>query len=263
MRLLKIADDDSFILKQFVETQAPPYAILSHTWGTGKDDEVTYQDIIAKTGKSKPGFKKLEFCSTQAKADGLHYFWVDTCCIDKASSAELTQSLNSMYRWYKNAARCYVYLSDVSLRTQDGVSSHIEWESAFCSSRWFKRGWTLQELLAPCIVVFYSKDGVRLGNKKTLQQQITTITRIPAEALCGQSLSTFSVEERLLWAEKRQTTAEEDKAYCLLGIFEVSLPVIYGEGHLRAMTRLDREIRESASSFSQARGEVYTSVSSP
>jgi len=159
-----------------------------------------------------------------------------------------------MYRWYKNAARCYVYLSDVSVRTEDGISNHTEWESAFHNSRWFTRGWTLQELLAPSIVVFYSQDGVRLGDKKTLQQQITTITGIVVEALRGQPLSTFSIEERLLWAEKRQTTEEEDKAYCLLGIFEISLPVIYGEGQLRAMTRLDREVRESASHFSQARG---------
>jgi hypothetical protein len=261
MRLLKIDDDDSFILEQFTENQAPPYAILSHTWGTGKDKEVTYQDVIAKTGKSRPGFKKLEFCSFQAKADGLHYFWVDTCCIDKSHEKELTTALNSMYRWYKNAARCYVYLSDVSVRTQDGESNHVEWESAFYTSRWFTRGWTLQELLAPSIVVFYSQDGVRLGDKKTLQRQITTITGIAVEALRGQQLSTFSVEERLLWAEKRQTTEEEDKAYCLLGIFEISLPVINGEGQLRAMRRLEREIRESASPFTQARGNISTTVS--
>jgi hypothetical protein len=135
-----------------------------------------------------------------------------------------------MYRWYKKAARCYVYLSDVSVLTQDGGSTNTEWESAFYNSRRFTRGWTLQELLAPSIVVFYSQDSMRLGDKKTLQQQITTITGIAIEALRGQPLSTFSVEERYLWAEKRQTTEEEDKAYCLLGIFEISLPVIYREG---------------------------------
>lgn len=264
MRLLKIVDD-GLSLELFPKDKTPPYAILSHTWGSGKDDEVTYQDVVAKTGKSKPGFKKLEFCGAQATNDGLHYFWVDSCCIDKSHEKELTTALNSMYKWYKNAVRCYVYLSDVSVRSQDGRSAHIEWESAFHNSRWFTRGWTLQELVAPSIVVFYSQEGVRLGNKKTLQQQITTIAGISAEALCGQPLSTFSVEERLQWADKRQTTEEEDKAYCLLGIFEVSLPVIYGEGQLRAMTRLNREIRDSASlSSSQARGnniQMYSHLS--
>jgi hypothetical protein len=247
MRLLKINDDGSFSLELFPKDKTPPYAILSHTWGAGKDEEVTYKDVIDKTGDKRPGFKKLEFCGKQARADGLHYFWVDTCCIDKSSSAELGESINSMFRWYQNAARCYVYLSDVSVRTQDGVSEHTEWESAFRNSRWFTRGWTLQELLAPKIVIFYSQDRERLGDKKSLGQQIAEVTAIPLEALQGQSPSEFSVEERFLWVEKRQTTKEEDKAYCLLGIFNVFLPLIYGEGQLNAIRRLNKEVRELAS----------------
>jgi hypothetical protein len=256
MRLLKIDDDGGFKLEWFPKDKIPPYAILSHTWGTGKDDEVVYRDVIENTGSNKPGFKKLKFCGTQAKADGLHYFWVDTCCIDKSNNNELTTAINSMFRWYRNAARCYVYLSDVSVRTEDGESPHVEWESAFHNSRWFERGWTLQELLAPKIVIFYSQDHVRLGDKKSLEQQIVNITGVAAEALRGRTLSDFSIEERFLWAEKRQTTEEEDKAYCLLGIFNVVLPLVYGEGQSSAMRRLNKEVRESMSTGSQPTGNV-------
>jgi hypothetical protein len=214
MRLLKLNDDGSFSLEWFSEDKAPPYAILSHTWGTGKDDEVTFKDLKDGTGNNKPGFQKLQFCGNQAKHDDLHYFWVDTCCIDKTNHVELSEAINSMFQWYQKAAKCYVYLSDVS------VSKHVEWESAFRNSRWFRRGWTLQELLAPKIVDFYSRDGVRLGDKSSQKQQIAEVTKIAVEALQGQPLSTFSVEERFSWVEKPQTTKKEDMAYCLLGIFK-------------------------------------------
>jgi hypothetical protein len=257
MRLLKIEDDGRCSLEWFPKDKVPLYAILSHTWGTGQNDEVTYKDIINGTGSNKPGFQKLTFCGNQAKADGLHYFWVDTCCIDKPNYTELSEAINSMFRWYQKATRCYVYLSDVSMHTQDG-QSHIEWESAFRNSRWFTRGWTLQELLAPEIVVFYSQDHVRLGDKKSLEQQITDITGISADVLQGhRMLSDFSIEERILWVEKRQTTVEEDKAYCLLGVFGVFLPLIYGEGQLNAMKRLNKEVRESARTGSPLTGNNY------
>src|SRR5205085_2820987 len=146
----------------------------------------------------------------------------DTVCIDKSNNNELTEAINSMFRWYGNAARCYVYLLDILVRTQDGDVTNIEWESAFRNSRWFTRGWTLQELLAPKIVEFYSRDHVRLGDKRSLEQQIHEITGITVEALQGRYLCDFGVEERLRWGEKRQTTEDEDEAYCLLGIFEIS-----------------------------------------
>jgi hypothetical protein len=157
-----------------------------------------------------------------------------------------------MFRWYRNAARCYVYLADVLVHTQDG--QFAEWESAFRSSRWFTRGWTLQELLAPRIVEFYSQDPVGLGDKASLKRQIQKITSITIRALEGQSLSEFSVEERFRWGEKRQTTEKEDMAYCLLGIFDISLPLIYGEGQSKAMERLRNEIGRSANT-----GPRYTS----
>jgi hypothetical protein len=236
------------------------YAILSHTWGSD-NEEVSFKDITDGTGSNKAGYQKLRFCGQQAKSNGLHYFWVDTCCINKSDSSELQRAINSMFRWYQKASRCYVYLSDVSLYSQDGRFLHIEWESAFRNSRWFTRGWTLQELIAPKAVEFYSRDHIRLGDKYTLERQITEITGIAKEALREQSLSDFSVEERFLWAEKRQTTEDEDKAYCLLGIFNIFLPLIYGEGQLNAMRRLYKEIKESASNGLQLEGEISNDLS--
>jgi hypothetical protein len=258
MRLLKLNDDGRFSLVWFPKDEIPPYAILSHTWGRGEDDEVTFKDLIDGTGDKKKGFQKLQFCGNQAKADDLHYFWVDTCCIDKSNNNELTTAINSMFRWYQNASRCYVYLSDVSVHTQDGQSRHLEWESAFRNSRWFTRGWTLQELLAPKIVEFYSRDRTRLGDKRSLEQQIHEVTGIAVEALQGRHLRDFSVEERLRWREKRQTTEEEDGAYCLLGIFEIFISLKYGEGRKNAMDRLQRKVRKSLNARSQLSCKIPT-----
>jgi Heterokaryon incompatibility protein (HET) len=257
MRLLKFNDGGGgFSLQLFQKDKIPPYAILSHTWGKGEDDEVTFKDIIDGNGENKSGFQKLQFCGKQAKADDLHYFWVDTCCIDKSNSTELQTAINSMFKWYQNAARCYVYLSDISVRTQDG-QPYVEWESTFRNSRWFTRGWTLQELLAPKIAEFYSRDHVRLGDKKSLEQQIHKTTGIAIEALQGRYLGDFSVDERLKWGETRQTAEEEDIAYCLLGIFDVSMPLVYGEGYEKAMKRLLREIEEFGQNMTRSLGEFF------
>ena len=225
--------------------RSDPYAILSHTWGQGEDVEVTYADIVSNTGKgkSKPGYRKLRFCSEQAARDGLDYFWVDTCCTDKSQQAEYGEAIKSMFRWYQGAERCYVYLSDVSMRAQDG-SAHVEWQSAFRNSRWFRRGWTLQELLAPKIVEFYSRDCIRLGDKISLLDAICTVTSIDAGALTGQLLSQFSIEERLRWGEGRETAIEEDQAHYLLGIFDVHLPLIPVDGGANAMRRLLDEVHK-------------------
>jgi hypothetical protein len=238
MHLLKLEDNATVSLVAFAKHSIPRYAILSHTWGR-EDEEVSYKDVKNGTGSSKAGYQKLLFCGNQARSNDIYYFWVDTCCIDKSDSSELQRSINSMFRWYRDASRCYVYLSDVSQDT-------LEWKSAFRNSRWFKRGWTLQELIAPKIVQFYSKNQVFLGDKITLEQQITEISGIPKEALQGHSLSNFSIAERFRWAETRETSEEEDNAYCLFGIFDVFLPLIYGEGQANAIRRLQKEIDESA-----------------
>lgn len=133
MRLLQIQDSGKFSLVERVGNDIPPYAILSHTWGPSKD-EVTYHDLLNGTGRNKMGYCKLEFCRKQAEQDRLQYFWVDTCCIDKTSSAELSEAINSMYSWYQAAEVCYAYLADVPSN------------NTFSCSRWFTRGWTLQEL---------------------------------------------------------------------------------------------------------------------
>jgi hypothetical protein len=237
MRLLYTADDGRLSwTDDLVGEQIPPYAILSHTW---EGQEVAYKDlqnhkdIEDVDARFRGGYQKIFFCATQAKRDGLDHFWVDTCCIDKANNTELSEAINSMFRWYQNARKCYVYLSDVENDTLDG-----EGEPAFMQSRWFTRGWTLQELLAPELVEFFSSEKARLGDKESLKHIIHETTKVPIQALSGSKLSEYSVSERFSWAEHRQTTREEDKAYCLLGVFGVHLPLIYGEGEENALDRL-------------------------
>ena len=234
IQLVSITDDDN----------PPPYAILSHTWTDGQ--EVTYNELVTGTGKDKTGYAKIRFCVERAAKDKIQYCWVDTCCIDKSSQHETQTAINSMFRYYQRATKCYAYLLDVevSKEVSDAKACPISWMQAFRRSRWFTRGWTLQELLAPASVEFFSKDSQLLGSKISLEREVHEITQIPMAALSGQSrLSSFSVEERLSWSANRETTLREDKVYCLLGIFEVFLPLIYGEGEAYAESRLRAEIQ--------------------
>lgn len=244
MRLLECNNDGEFSLVAFVSDDIPPYAILSHRWGA---EEVTFKDLADGTCKNNAGYGKIRFCGEQARRDGLQYFWVDTCCIDKSNSTELAEAINSMFRWYRNAAKCYVYLSDVS-RSPLGLAneSNEPWESTFRKSGWFTRGWTLQELIAPASVEFFSKEGELLGNKVSLERHICEITGVPVKALRGGSLPDFSVTERMLWVANRETTCKEDIAYSLLGIFDVNMPLIYGEGGEKALKRLKEEIEKAS-----------------
>jgi hypothetical protein len=245
MRLLKCRPGDGgFELITLDDNSAPPYAILSHTWTA--DQEVTYNELLDGRGTDKSGYAKLRFCGERAAANSLEYFWVDTCCIDKTTSDELSTAINSMFRWYQRAARCYVYLTDVSMPEEvtNAEAFRISWEQAFRCSRWFTRGWTLQELLAPASVEFFSREGKLLGSRVSLEQEIHEITSIPTKALRGQKLSEFSIEERMRWAAARTTTVKEDKIYCLLGIFGVFLSLIYGEGEEYATLRLKEEIQK-------------------
>jgi hypothetical protein len=241
MRLLQYKNGSDFRLTEFFESDIPKYAILSHRW---EAEEVTFEDLQNGTGTKKAGYEKIRFCGEQARRDGLEYFWVDTCCIDKSSSAELSQAINSMFRWYYKSAKCYAYLLDVSKTTVSTDS--LAWELAFRNSNWFTRGWTLQELIAPKLVEFFSKEGKLLGDKSTLEQQVCEITGIPAKALRGSPLCDFSIAERMSWAGRRETTCEEDHAYSLLGIFDISIPVIYGEGKDKAMRRLREDIEKAS-----------------
>jgi ankyrin repeat protein len=246
MRLLHVHDDGTFSLVERTGNLIPPYAILSHTWGSSKD-EVTYHDVCTNTGKEKIGYNKLVFCAQQAVKDDLRYFWVDTCCIDKTSSAELAEAITSMFRWYNASNRCYVYMTDVSAgkRKADYENYDSTWEPVLRSSKWFTRGWTLQELLAPRIVQFFSKEGKLLGDKLSLEQQIHEVTHIPIIALRGAPMTKYSIHERMSWMSNRQTTREEDRVYSLLGLFGVSMAPLYGEGEKTAFRRLQREINDT------------------
>lgn len=264
MRLIKRLQGGGFELTSHNDDTPPLYAILSHTWIEGQ--EVTYNDLMDGTGGKKSGYNKIRFCSDRAAADGHEYLWIDTCCINKSDSQELSTAINSMFHWYKGAATCYVYLSDVSLAHEVANAKDLPTESlkAFRRSRWFTRGWTLQELLAPATVVFFCKQGRRLGDKKSLEQEIHEITQIPVSALRGSSLDAFSVEDRIGWAAKRTTTLKEDKVYCLLGIFGIFLPLIYGEGKVYAELRLREEIqqRQAGRGFENSR-DLSSTFSAP
>jgi hypothetical protein len=243
MRLLNVKTQK---FEDFYGDNVPPYAILSHRWG---DEEVTFQDI--KSGRLSGWRKswsrpvKLEGCRLQAKKDNLSYIWIDTCCIDKTNSAELAEAINSMFAWYKNAARCYAYLSDV--RSFDDPQ---EPQSMFRTSSWFTRGWTLQELLAPKELHFYDSKWEPIGTKSELSSIIGEVTRIPRAFLIGWAgLHEASVAQRMSWAANRVTTRTEDIAYCLLGLFGVTMPMIYGEKE-QAFVRLQLEIMKNSDDHS-------------
>jgi hypothetical protein len=225
-------------LTSFEENAIPPYAILSHTWGA---DEVSFQDIHdLRVASKKAGYKKIEYVCRDALWRDLEYVWIDTCCIDKTSSAELSEAINSMFRWYRNATYCYAYLTDVPCWTENCDYSD------FSESRWFTRGWTLQELLAPERLYFFSFDGVSFGSKHSLSEQISKITGIGEPFLTGvNTLSQASIAKRMSWASRRNTTRTEDLAYCLLGIFGINMPLLYGEAE-KAFTRLQEEIMKNS-----------------
>lgn len=236
-------------LSSFFDKWRPPYAILSHTWGT---EEVTFEDLkqfhegslrqhpFSSLVSSRAGWRKIEACCDQALRDGLKWVWIDTCCIDKSSSAELSEAINSMFAWYRDSKVCYAFLSDVDEACED-IS---EPTSSFRSSRWFTRGWTLQELLAPRHIIFFSSDWSIIGpltKGSKLSEVAGEITSIHSAFLEGLDLRKANIAVRMSWASERVTTRKEDMAYCLLGIFDVNMPLLYGES-TKAFDRLQEEI---------------------
>ena len=172
-----------------------------------------------------------------ARHDGFQYIWVDSSCIDKTSSSELSEAINSMFNWYRDAQVCYAFLADVP--SDDDVEAK---ESKFRESRWFQRAWTLQELIAPRVVAFLSREWEPLGTKDSLAELIQEITRIDCDILTHEkAMAEESVGERMRWAAGRQATRVEDEAYSLLGIFGITMPTLYGEGAY-AFRRLQEEI---------------------
>lgn len=246
-------------------TPTPSYAILSHTWG---DKEITFEGF-RQSPAALPWSVKIDGCCRQTLKDGLGYIWIDICCIDKSSSAELSEAINSMYKWYESAAICYAYLSDVS---QEGDTSKPG--SQFRNSRWFTRGWTLQELLASNKIVFYDNSWNLIGTMSRRFDEVTPlemlwlipaighITGIDENFLRGwRPLQHAGIAERMSWASKRQTTQVEDLAYCLLGIFDVNMPMLYGEGH-KAFIRLQEEIIRQQVTHG-AKRRIRSSVAQP
>lgn len=238
---MRLINSKSLEIETFGPQDTPSYAILSHRWGDCEASYAQWRSRLTRFRKaSKPGFAKILATCKQARRDGLSHVWVDSVCIDKTSSAELSEAINSMYAWYERAQICYVYLVDIPNQPPGG--SDLTLLEMMAASRWFTRGWTLQELIAPDHVVFYSRSWTHLGTKKALSSFLSRITGI--DQLCirkERPLKDYSIAQRMSWAGDRSTTRPEDMAYCLLGIFGINLPLIYGEGN-RAFIRLQEEI---------------------
>lgn len=240
MRLLKT---DTIDLLPHHEKQPHKYAILSHTWGK---DEVIFDDIVKGSPQRKSAYRKVKSACLQAVTDDYSCIWIDNCCIDKSSSAELSEAINSMYTWYEQADVCYAYLADVDASPDTKIHS-IEFRDHLAKSKWFKRGWTLQELIAPREMIFFAKDWTIIGKKSDLRGVLSIITGIDQDILEDpQRLSYASIAKRMSWAADRETTRSEDLAYCLMGIFSVNMPMLYGEGGVKAYLRLQEEIMKQS-----------------
>ncbi|TLD25308.1 hypothetical protein PspLS_05668 [Pyricularia sp. CBS 133598] len=225
-----LINTQTLALEYFISPKKVPYAILSHTW---EEEEVTFQEFHKlDMAKSRKGFAKIDKTCSIAKDQGLRYVWVDTCCINKENGAELSEAINSMFKWYKSATVCLVFLSDL-------VQEH---ESGWFSCRWFTRGWTLQELIAPPNVEFYDARWNFMGTKKSVLGLLSSITGIDETVLSGETrLAELPVARKMSWAARRRTGRDEDIAYCLMGLFDLNMPLLYGEGQ-KAFIRLQEQI---------------------
>ncbi|KAK4494908.1 hypothetical protein PRZ48_014264 [Zasmidium cellare] len=244
MRLLRVDN------RQFEEVPShgpfPRYAILSHTWLQPSTEEVTYQDLSQERqdhAAAKAGWDKVQKTFERASRDGIPFVWIDTCCINKLDPTELTEAINSMYAWYSASSVCYAYLSDVDVPRDQAADLVSQLISQLGKSQWFTRGWTLQELVAPGMVEFYDRRWRPVTTRAVAAPEISAITRIPLDLLGSpEAISQYSIANRMSWAAGRQTTRVEDRAYSLLGIFNIVMPLHYGEGAEHAFTRLQQEI---------------------
>ncbi|KAI0513268.1 heterokaryon incompatibility protein-domain-containing protein [Xylaria bambusicola] len=251
---MRLIDVNTLKLHEFFGDQIPPYAILSHTW---EAEEVTYEEWLyagrqyprrwgwvydkkeVRDIKAKSGYDKIVQACAKAQGDRLSWLWVDTNCIDKNSSAELSEAINSMFQWYRKSAVCYAFLVDVH---NPDVRACFRNDSEFRKSRWFTRGWTLQELIAPCGVCFYSSSWMPISTKTNIALLIEEICSIPIVVLCKPDAHTsYRAAQKMSWASGRNTTRQEDIAYCLMDLFDVNMPLLYGEGE-KAFLRLQIEI---------------------
>ncbi|KAL8664098.1 MAG: hypothetical protein Q9168_007972 [Polycauliona sp. 1 TL-2023] len=275
-----LLNTSTLALHNIISPDTVKYAILSHTWG---DEEISFQDIVLENKsqgttladsiyswvgqwaptsslKRRKGYKKVERCCALALANGYQWAWIDTVCIDKKSSAELSEAINSMYDWYGKSSICYAYMSDVSMTGKDLDATVID---DFKWSRWFRRGWTLQELLAPSDIIFYDSDWRCLGNRAQLAEHISSASGIDKRYLRSRiQTANASIATRMSWASHRSTTRLEDEAYCLLGLFQINMALLYGEGS-RAFIRLQHEIirnSDDESIFAWYTDEMYSGM---
>jgi len=263
---MRLIDTVTLALKEYINVRdCPKYAILSHRW---LNDEITYQEYleyleylnswdeasVAWVRKTE-SIQKIRMACNLASGRGQDYIWIDTCCIDKSSSAELSEAINSMFAWYRAAEVCYVYMYDVQpgynvpemleiARTGDLDRISAPGQAApFHKSEWFTRGWTLQELIVPSKVEFFAHDWSPIGHRSEMALIINKACGVDAYALApGVDLNWVSVARKMHWASRRTTARDEDLAYCLLGLFDVNMPLMYGEGGVRAFLRLQEEI---------------------
>nr|POF13617.1 vegetative incompatibility protein het-e-1 [Quercus suber] len=262
MRLLNI---DTLTFTDFFVAQAlPPYVIASHRWVAGT--EAMLEDVQQQKDTSKAGYHKVKRFAKYVKAQIplVKWLWIDTCCIDQKSSQEVGEAINSMFRWYRDAEVCLAYLGDVTATNEP---------SSFEKSVWFKRGWTLQELLAPSVVIFLSKEWEVIGHKGrsgygrsgipvrtgvSLESRVAVITKIPEAILQDYEKSEgLSSDEKTRWMADRDTTRGEDSSYCLLGILGVSMNIRYGDGREKTRIRLMEKVSKSKKLLAGIKQDKY------
>ncbi|KAI0199904.1 heterokaryon incompatibility protein-domain-containing protein [Astrocystis sublimbata] len=243
---------DTTTLKLHNGKQGGSYAILSHRWLRDNSEEVSFEDLKNCTSLDqidaarKNGLDKIRRACAVAKENKYEWLWVDTCCIDKGNTQEYSEAINSMFAWYRQAGLCIAYLSDVEKGSPLGVFSSIE--DSRPTSNWFTRGWTLQELLAPQNLEFFDRNWKPLGKKKELADAVAEVSGIDAEYHTGEKkLNEACIAVKMSWLSRRETTYEEDRAYCMIGLFNISMPFVYGERGPRAFRRLQEIILTSPS----------------
>jgi hypothetical protein len=244
MRLINCRDD-SLRMQEFIGRAPLPYAILSHTWDAEEVNFQAFNDIDTRTAAR--GWTKIEQTCREAQRCGFDYVWIDSCCIDKTNNAELSESINSMFQWYSEAELCLVYLDDF-----DANGTASDRDTMLRRARWFSRGWTLQEIVAARAANFYDSAWYHFGTRVSLRDELISITKIDAKifslprdpdvVIIRDLLDAIPVGRRMAWAATRQTTRPEDMAYCLIGLFSISMPLLYGEGGEQAFIRLQEEI---------------------
>lgn len=258
-RNMRLLNTKTLDIHEFLPDDIPRYAILSHRW---QKEEVSFKQYTKRHKYPKikrlKGFTKIEGFCRIARERRMEWAWIDTCCIDSRSSAEVSEAINSMWRWYEDADECYIYLCDVHMEDDNlNVLAQVE------ISEWFDRGWTLQELIAPYCRVFYSSAWKKIGHilgpsfylenfdrddpcgeesLESFAQLISRLSNVPLLCLLRRNVDFYGIGERISWSVGRSTSRPEDVAYSLMGLLGVNMPLFYGEGMEKAFIRLQLEL---------------------